>query len=152
MASYLVLSLPGDENPEKLRFIRDGFSWLALIFGPFWLLANRAWLAGFITLVLSVALSIAGFDEGLAFASSAASLALNLFIALEGREWKARAMQKRGCRLEDVIVAPDIDTAEEIFFAGHGEITPLPEFRAGSVDKGHPATSGIGLMDAYSEK
>src|SRR3954470_21252977 len=38
---------------DKFVFIRDGFHFWAMIFGPFWLLANRLWLAfiGYIVLV-----------------------------------------------------------------------------------------------------
>jgi len=117
MRSYLVLSPDENADPEKLRFICDGFSWLALIFGPFWLLANRVWMAGLLTLLASVILAVAGGFEHLAFATGAASLALNLFIALEALGWKAHAMEKRGWQLRDVIVASGIDEAEELYFS-----------------------------------
>ncbi|WP_045679958.1 DUF2628 domain-containing protein [Martelella endophytica] len=148
MASFLVLEPAGDDAPERVRFIRDGFSWAGLIFGPFYLLASRAWIAGFSTLVISILLSVAGFYEGLSFAAGAASLALNLFIALEGREWKAAAMERRGFRLRDVIVASDIETAEEIYFSGRESVSPFSAIRATDP---WPA-GGIGLMDAYSKK
>lgn len=32
------------DRAEALVFVRDGFSWAALIFGPLWLIAQRAWL------------------------------------------------------------------------------------------------------------
>ena len=149
MASFLVLAPAGDDAPERVRFIRDGFSWGALVFGPFYLLANRAWLAGFATLVIAILLSVAGLYEGLSFAAGIASLALNLFIALEGREWKARAMERRGFRLKDVIVADDIETAEEIYFSGLDSASPFSAIRAAADP--WPA-GGIGLMDAYSKK
>lgn len=119
MAGYLVLTGPFSDGVkfEKARFIKDGFSWLALIFGPLWLLVNRAWLAGTVTLILSVALTVLSAFEPFGFAAMAASLALNLFIALEGREWKARAMVKRDWQLQDVVVAASLDEAEELFFS-----------------------------------
>nr|WP_272213408.1 DUF2628 domain-containing protein [Marinicella sp. W31]MDC2879362.1 DUF2628 domain-containing protein [Marinicella sp. W31] len=63
MASYLVLIPPGDNDPEKIRFMPDQFAWLGFLFGPFWLLANRAFVAGFITLALSIAFGVAGFSK-----------------------------------------------------------------------------------------
>ena len=152
MGSYLVLIPPGDNDPEKIRFIRDRFAWLAFLFGPFWLLANRAWLAGFITLALSIALAVAGYFEPLSLGASAASLALNLLIGFEGREWKALAMERRGFMADDVVVAPDIETAEAIYFAGRSEKPVFTDFTSGPAGNRSAMPSGIGLMDTYSAR
>ena len=31
------------DRAERLVFVKDGFSWLAAVFGPVWLLAHRLW-------------------------------------------------------------------------------------------------------------
>lgn len=152
MGSYLVLIPPGDNDPEKVRFIRDRFAWLAFLFGPFWLLANRAWLAGFITLALSIALAIAGYFEPLSLGASAASLALNLLIGFEGREWKALAMERRGFIADDVVVAPDIETAEAFYFSERQGGAPFTRFAAGPAGKHGAMPAGMGLMDTYSAR
>lgn len=47
MASFSVFAPPGAQMaPEKIVFLRDGFSTPAFLFGPFWLLWKRAWLPG----------------------------------------------------------------------------------------------------------
>ncbi|MBB4121116.1 DUF2628 domain-containing protein [Martelella radicis] len=152
MGSYLVLIAPGDNDPEKIRFVRDRFAWLAFLFGPFWLLANRAWLAGFITLGVSIALGVAGYFESLSLGASAASLALNLLIGFEGREWKALAMERRGFTPDGVIVAPDLETAEAIYFSGRDEHPIFTGFAPGPAVKHGSMPSGIGLMDTYSAR
>ncbi|WP_181409763.1 DUF2628 domain-containing protein [Martelella alba] len=153
MASFLVLLPPGqgaEKAPEKTVFLRDGFSFWALVFGPFWLLFQRVWLAGVITLIVSVLLGIAGDMGGFDIASGLFSVALNIFIALEARGFKAHAMEKRGFRLDAVIVADDLDEAEELYFAGFaGAETALPDFATKGPQRAEPAASGIGLMDAY---
>ena len=35
--------------------VREGFSWGAFAFGPFWLLAQRAWIAGLLVLCADIA-------------------------------------------------------------------------------------------------
>ncbi|WP_319518352.1 DUF2628 domain-containing protein [uncultured Martelella sp.] len=152
MASYLVLIPPGDSDPAKIRFVSDRFAWLAFLFGPFWLLANRAWLAGLLTLALSIIFGVAGYFESLSLASSVASLALNLLIGFEAREWKALAMERRGFTLDDVVVAPDIETAEAMYFADRADHRPVTDFAPGLAGNHGSSPSGIGLMDSYSAR
>lgn len=48
MTVYTVLEPPpsGDDlrDAERVAFVRDGFSWLALLFPLLWLLWHRMWL------------------------------------------------------------------------------------------------------------
>src|SRR5258708_20295949 len=47
MAVYTVhvpLSRDGASAPERFVFVRDGFSFAALLFGPLWMLRHRMWL------------------------------------------------------------------------------------------------------------
>ena len=48
MNTYTAHLAPG-RAPVLLR---DGFSWGAFFFGPFWLLAHRAWIPGAVALLL----------------------------------------------------------------------------------------------------
>ncbi|WP_176085122.1 DUF2628 domain-containing protein [Martelella sp. HB161492] len=153
MASFLVLLPPGEsaeKAPEKTVFIRDGFAFWALVFGPFWLLFQRAWRAGSLTLVLSLLIAAAGDLGGFDMEAGLCAIALNIFIALEARGFAANAMERRGFRLDAVIVADDIDEAEELYFAGFEEAeTAPPDFATKGPTRAEPAPSGIALMDAY---
>lgn len=121
MRTYLVLSPPAGSNDgshSRTLFLRDGISWVALLFPGVWLLFNRLWIAG--VFVLAVQL-IAGYLSGMPGFELAGSLlgsAIGLLVALEGRHYRSETLIKRGWKLESVIRADNLDTAEEIYFAG----------------------------------
>ena len=54
MKIYTAL-LKADAEPV---LVREGFSWGALIFGPFWLAAHRAWIAAAISLAAYVLIAV----------------------------------------------------------------------------------------------
>jgi len=129
MTSYLVLASPGAEAPdERSVVVNDGFAVWAFLAPVIWLLFNRMWLeAVAAVLVLSVAALLAA-DAGLAVVGMAVSLALSLITALEGRNWRVSALQRRGWRLVDLVECDDPETAFEIHAARvlAGEKAPAP--------------------------
>src|SRR4051812_28041644 len=42
---------------ERVKFVREGFSWAAFFFGPLWLLFHRLWLTFLLWVVAAVALA-----------------------------------------------------------------------------------------------
>src|SRR5260221_4731277 len=63
MAVYTVhvpLSRDGASAPERFVFVRDGFSFAALLFGPLWMLRHRMWLAllGYSVVTAALALGL----------------------------------------------------------------------------------------------
>ena len=113
--------LPDGAEPalaaERARFVRDGFSWPALLFGPFWLLARGLWLALIIWILGAVLVSLAIRNGYLAGGAGGWLYFLSvLFLGVEGRKLVAGAVERRGLVFADVIVAPNRSTAEEIFF------------------------------------
>jgi Protein of unknown function (DUF2628) len=93
---YWTVHLAAARPPVLLR---DGFSWGALLFGPFWLLRHGAWIpAGlsFAAFVLTSALlpeNIAGF----------VTLGLMLLHGLSGHDMRAWALEQRGFTLTHVL-------------------------------------------------
>jgi hypothetical protein len=87
--------------------VREGFSWGALIFGPFWLLAHRAWIAGVLTLCVLVVIAV------LAPPALAASLLLVLFwaIGVFGNDFRRWSLARHGYLLVHVVAAPGEDAA-----------------------------------------
>jgi hypothetical protein len=87
--------------------IREGFSWGALVFGPLWLVAHRAWVAA--------ALSFAGFVFIAVLAPAPASgiLALGLAVILGfvGEDLRSLALEQRGYSLVYVLAARGQDEA-----------------------------------------
>lgn len=118
MASYLVLTPPGGPETDhaRTRFVRDGFSLVAFLFPGIWLLTKRLWLAGILALVLqALAVSIAQ-QQGFLFAGLALTLAVSTLAALEGPSLVAGNLERKGWVLDGIIVADDIDAAEELYF------------------------------------
>ena len=83
--------------------VREGFSWGALIFGPLWLAAHRAWIPA----ALSVA-AIILVDTLTAGPSRAAlSLALVVCFGLFGNDMRRWSLRLRGFTLLEVVGGRD---------------------------------------------
>jgi hypothetical protein len=87
--------------------VREAFSWGALVFGPLWLLAHRAWIAGVLLLCLGIAVAV--------LVPPATGVPLLLAIAwaqgLYGRDLVRWSLARRGFLLAHVIAARDADAA-----------------------------------------
>lgn len=105
------------ESTEKFVFVRDGFHFWALVFGPFWLLWNRLWLAFGLYAVVAIALAVTlsmlrvGSD-----ARFFVWLLLAFLVGLEGASLKRWSYSRRKWRQVDFVVADKIDAAERRFF------------------------------------
>ncbi|HEY8065314.1 MAG TPA: DUF2628 domain-containing protein [Methylosinus sp.] len=122
MAVYTVHippAAPGEApSPERIVFLRDGFSTPAFLLGPLWLLWRRAWLPA-VLWTAALALILGG---GAAFAldaeaASVLQLALGLLLGLEGPRLVAWSLERKGYTESAVMVADSIDEAEDVFFA-----------------------------------
>ncbi|WP_081963770.1 DUF2628 domain-containing protein [Hoeflea sp. BAL378] len=130
MTSYLVLASPGARTPdERSVVIADRFAWLAFIAPVIWLLFNRLWLEALAAALVTVAAGLLAGSLDLTAAGLTIGLALQLIVALEGRTWRAAALERRGWRLVDVVETEDADTAFEIHAAraSSPEASPAPE-------------------------
>ena len=103
MKTYTAL-LKSDAEPV---LVKEGFSWGALFFGPFWLVAHRAWIAAAITLGAYVL--IAAFLTRPA--ANILSAGLMLILGLTGNDLRRWALQNRGYLLLHVLAARNRDDA-----------------------------------------
>ena len=87
--------------------VREGFAWGALVFGPFWLLAHRAWIAGVLGLCLWVVLPM--FAPHVA--APAVLVALHWACGLFGNDLRRWSLSRAGYLLVHVVAAPDQDAA-----------------------------------------
>ncbi len=87
--------------------VREGFSWGAALFGPFWLAAHRAWIAA------AFALAAWGVLGAVAAGPAASVLALGLMWiqGLVGNDLRRWALERRGFTLAHVIAARNGDAA-----------------------------------------
>jgi hypothetical protein len=103
--------------PDKIVFLRDGFSWGAFLFGPFWLAWRRAWLAAFLWTAALALIAFAGAKLGLPSSmASVIGFALALALGYEGTRVVAWTLVRKGYAESDVIIGDDLDEAEEVFF------------------------------------
>lgn len=148
MISYIVLTPPGgpDRDHRSTLFIADKIAWWALLLPWIWLLAHRMWLAGAMVFVSEVAAGLLMQQSGLGLAGWLASLAIHVLVAIEGRNLYIRHLVRKGWSVAGLVTAPELSTAEEMFFASLPEpiATPLPALS----DWAKPNSSKIPGWDA----
>ena len=121
MAVYTVHEPPprgaSAPEPERFVFVRDGFSFWALLFGPLWMLRHRMWLVliGYVLLV-----SVLGWVLRQANAPIAVGFLINtllsLLIALEASTLRRFTLARAGFTNVGIVVGDDLDLAERRFF------------------------------------
>jgi hypothetical protein len=103
---------------ERFMFVREGFSFAAFLFGAFWFLWYRLWLAalGYVAVValLAVGMQLVGASFGL---RSLAALLLALLIGFEASSLRRWRLTRRGWKDRGIVVSEDLETAERRFFA-----------------------------------
>lgn len=87
--------------------LREGFAWGGFVFGPLWLLAQGAWIAGVLALCADT-LAWGLLHDGLRFPALAS---IGWLVGLFGQDMRRWSLERRGFHEVHVIAAPDEDTA-----------------------------------------
>ncbi len=87
--------------------VPERFSWGAAIFGPFWLFAHRAWIAGIIALFAALAAGWLAPSEW----RVELIVALGVLLGLLGQDLRRWSLSRRGYLLAHVVAARDQDEA-----------------------------------------
>jgi hypothetical protein len=84
------------ERADKLVFVKDGFSWLAALFAPLWMLVHRLWwaLLGYV-LVLVALRSMQEFGVFNESTTGLIIFALNLLVGFEAHTLRRWALAAR---------------------------------------------------------
>lgn len=131
MLSYTVHEKPQPradriDRAEDLVFVRDGFSWLAMLFTPIWLLLHRLWwgLLGYVVIViaLQVVASLAGLGETWI---SLASIAANVIFGFEASSLRRWTLARRGWAMVGAVTGKSSEECERRFFEGWLPAQPL---------------------------
>lgn len=108
-------ALPSLDALTDAKILREGFSWPAFIFGPFWLLWHRLWLGlaayiGIIAVLASVSnlLSFGGFGWLVFF--------LHMLLGFEAEPLREAKLSRIGFQLVDIVAANGMDEAARRFF------------------------------------
>jgi hypothetical protein len=121
MAVYTVHEPPlkgaAAPQPEGFIFVRDGFSFAALLFGPLWMLRHRMWLVllGYVLVVVALAVAVRMAQSSTA-AGMTAYFLLALLIAFEAGTLRRLTLRRRRFRNVGVVVGDDLEAAEARFF------------------------------------
>jgi len=120
--TYLVYEPPNPpkeliKRAERMVFVREGFSWMAALFTPLWLLFNRMWLALLLYVIAMVALSVAFVAADLEQQwLTIASLAVHLAIGFEAGSLRRWSLERRRWRMLGAVVGPSLLECERRFF------------------------------------
>src|SRR5208337_893208 len=112
MAIYRVLIPVGAADPaaiaERADFIREGFSWPAFLFGPFWLLARGLWRALGVWCLGALIVALAIFYGRLPdIAGNWLYFLSAVFLGLEGQGLVAAGVERAGFRFVDIVTGAD---------------------------------------------
>jgi hypothetical protein len=114
-------SVPATQLPAgSARLVPEGFSWLAFLFGPLWLAAQRCWwaAAGAFAVTL-LALVLPEPFHG------AALLGLHLLLGFHGQDLRRWTLARRGYTLAHVVLARDVEMALARSLAAQPRLAPL---------------------------
>jgi hypothetical protein len=113
---FWTVHLKGAAEP---RLLREGFSFWAMVFGPFWLAAQRAWIPAVLVLCADIAawLLPAPLD-------AAAPIGLAWAAGLFGRGMVRWSLARRGWLLAHVVAALDEEAALARLYAARPELVP----------------------------
>lgn len=122
MTVYSVYEPPSEakdlvERADRLAFVREGFSWPALLVPLLWLLYYRMWLELIVLVLVYIALQVVfGTDTQGQTLAAWASLAISVLFAFEANDLRAASLERRGYRLAGVASGRDRTEAERSFF------------------------------------
>ena len=122
MMTYTVHEPPGTsadriERAEALVFVRDGFSVFAALLTPFWMLANRLWLAlaGYLAAVLLIGglIAVLGIDQDMA---GWILFAGHLIVGFEADSIRRWSLKRQGYAMLGSVNGRSTDDCERRFF------------------------------------
>jgi len=139
MASYVVMQRrSGAPSRPDTTFVRDEFSFPALIVPLVWLVWHRLWFAALMLLLVSAGIGMAGEYIAPGAAMFFAGLVVSVYVALEGPAWRLARFRRLGYSEVGAVIASNLDDAEIRWFAGRG----APK----SVDRPRPAAMRSGVL------
>ena len=121
MSTYTIHQPPLREDdvspdPERFRFVRDGFYFWAFVFGPLWILRHRLWLVLLIYIVVMAGISAALWYSGMRTAAPLVHFLLALLLGIEAGTLRRWTLARRGWMTLGVVVGDDLESAERRFF------------------------------------
>ena len=146
---------PAASKPDQIEaFVPDAWSWPAFIFGGFWLVFHRQWLAALGYGLLWLAIMVGGTWLGLhPFAALMLTNLLAFWLALEGSSIRRWTLARKGRPVAAVVAAGDVREAEMRYFAGIASQPATPVRAVSSVPVTlPPRPTDSGVLGLFPEK
>lgn len=120
MRIYTVHTLAWSATADSdAVFVKEGFSWLALLFGPFWALWHGLWLSALALFLIGAVIGAAGEYSGLAQdAGAVLQFAVQFLFALWANDLRRWKLGRQGYIERGVASGRRVADAERRFFAG----------------------------------
>lgn len=125
LTRFIVFEPPESDGAKDAVFVRDAFSFWALLFTFLWLFRYRLWLAGIAALALFVAITLLG-EQGFDLTAAVLQFLLGLLIALEGPSLRAARYRRKGWREAAAFQAADLTEAELRYYGDGGRRSDGP--------------------------
>lgn len=125
MPIYSVHSRTADPlaDVDKVRFVKEGFSWWGLVFPLFWLTLKGMWLVLTIAVAVQILIVVLADQAGWSDATAqVAALIVNLLIGFEGYDLYRWTLKRRGLHEVGLTSGDNFDDAEFRYFAS----LPMP--------------------------
>jgi Protein of unknown function (DUF2628) len=103
-------------EPERFVFVRDGFSFWALLLGPLWMLRHRMWLVLLLYVGVTVAVSLVLHLQASATIGVVVWGLIALLLGFEAATLRRFTLGRRGYRYLGIVVGDDRELAERRFF------------------------------------
>ena len=138
-------------DPDRIVFVRDGFTFWAFALPPLWMLLHRLWLVLVLYIGLNVIVAAALFAAGVSGGMRLLVAALiGLLVGFEAATLRRWTYERRGWRPLGVVVGEDRYTAERRFFASwlarEGEPPAAPALTPVNPARRSVASDVIGLF------
>jgi hypothetical protein len=140
-------------EPDRVRFVRDGFYFWAFLLAPFWMLWRRLWLVAFLYIV-AMALVHTGFwyfrlNETAQFVID---MGIALLVGLEASTLQRWTLARRGWKEVATVVGDDLESAERRYFTARTEPQQKPEpAKPAMVSTWGPRNAGNDVVGLFPE-
>jgi len=115
------------DDPRSVIFLKEGFSWPALLVPLLWLLYHRMWMLAGAYFGLSAALALLGqWLDPQGVAATILGLSSGLMVACEANGLRRWHLSRSGYREVASIAAPNLAEAELRYFSARPDATPAP--------------------------
>jgi len=145
MRFYTVHHRPGqDPAAADITMVPSGFSWMAAMIAPGWLLWHRLWLG--LGLYLAVAIALSLLLDGIAIGDAAdlvIGAALAFLIGASAAEFRRWTLMRRGLPLQAVVAAANSQDAELRYRLSAA--APAPRAAAASMPLPSAGTAAAGF-------